>query len=64
MNVVYFLLPVAMLMSASGLYFFFWALRSGQYEDFEGPRWRILYDDDSHPAQPPEAPGRPAEGAQ
>lgn len=49
MEVIYFLLPAAILMSSVGLALFVWALRSGQYEDLEGPRWRVLYEDDSAP---------------
>lgn len=49
MEVIYFLLPAAILMSSVGLAFFVWALRSGQFEDLEGPRWRVLYEDDSEP---------------
>lgn len=67
MEVVYFLLPVAVLMSATGLGFFVWALRNGQYEDLEGPRWRVVYDDDSvplppraRPSSPPDAGARPS----
>lgn len=27
----------------------FWAIRSGQYEDLEGPAHRILWDDNDRP---------------
>lgn len=64
MEVVYFLLPVAILMSATGVGFFIWALRSGQYEDLEGPRWRVVYDDDSKPLPPPGRASAPARGAE
>lgn len=62
MEVVYFLLPVAVLMSATGLGFFIWALRNGQYEDLEGPRWRVVYDDDSMPLPPKGRTPAPPEG--
>lgn len=31
-----------------------WAVRSGQFDDLEGPAWRVLLDDDDarHPADP------------
>lgn len=28
--------------------FFVWSVRSGQYEDMEGPKYRMLDDDDEH----------------
>ena len=47
MEVIYFLLPVAIVMSATGLGFFIWALRGGQFDDLEGPRWRVIFDDET-----------------
>lgn len=47
MEVIYFLLPVAIVMSATGLGFFVWALRGGQFDDLEGPRWRVIFDDET-----------------
>jgi cbb3-type cytochrome oxidase maturation protein len=46
MEIMIFLIPVAVLMGAAGLAAFFWSLRSGQYEDLEGASHRILIDDD------------------
>lgn len=40
---------------------FLWSVRSGQYEDPEGPKYRMLDDDDEVPPGPP-APLRGAEG--
>lgn len=39
------LIPLAILMGLAALAAFFWALRSGQYEDMEGAGQRILDDD-------------------
>ncbi len=41
-----FLIPVALGMGALGLLLFFWALRSGQYEDMDGAANRILIDEE------------------
>ena len=30
---------------------FFWAVKSGQYDDLDSPPWRILMDDDSRPPE-------------
>lgn len=45
MEIVYLLLPLALLLSLTGLTLFFWAVRNHQFEDLEGPAWRILEDD-------------------
>ena len=36
------LIPVSLAMGLCGLAAFFWALRSGQYDDLDGAGWRIL----------------------
>lgn len=40
------LIPIALMMGLIGLSAFFWALRSGQFEDFDGAAARILIDDE------------------
>jgi cbb3-type cytochrome oxidase maturation protein len=45
MNILLFLMPLALLMGAIGLAGFLWALRAGQYEDLDGAARRILFDD-------------------
>lgn len=46
MDTLFFLVPLALLLGAVGLGLMLWAVRSGQFEDMEGPAHRILYDDD------------------
>lgn len=46
MNVLIFLLPVALLLGLAGLIAFFWSLRSGQFEDLDGAANRILIDEE------------------
>ncbi|MDT8403628.1 cbb3-type cytochrome oxidase assembly protein CcoS [Sulfuriflexus sp.] len=46
MEVLYLLIPVAMLLVAVIVAVFFWAVRSGQFDDLEGPAHRIIMDDD------------------
>ncbi len=41
------LIPVALLMGLSGLAFFFWAMRNGQFEDLDGAAQRVLIDDEA-----------------
>lgn len=42
------LIPIALGMGAFGLLAFFWAMRSGQYEDMDGAANRILTEDEEN----------------
>jgi cbb3-type cytochrome oxidase maturation protein len=46
MNVLVYLVPMAVGLGLIGLIAFLWALRSGQYSDIEGAALRVLSDDD------------------
>jgi len=46
MNVLIYLIPVALFLGGLGLLAFLWSLKSGQYEDLEGAANRILIDDE------------------
>ena len=46
MNVLVFLIPVALFLGGAGLVLFFWAMRDGQFEDLDGAANRILIDDE------------------
>lgn len=46
MEVLVYLVPLALLLGLLGLGGFLWSLRSGQYEDLDGAAWRALHDDD------------------
>ena len=46
MNVLIFLIPIALGLGGLGLGAFLWSLKSGQYEDLDGAAERILFDDD------------------
>jgi len=45
-NMLVFLVPIALMLGLLGLGAFLWSLKSGQYEDLEGAKWRVLDDDD------------------
>ena len=49
MNVLVYLVPMALGLGLIGLFAFLWALRSGQYSDVEGAALRVLSDDDIEP---------------
>ncbi len=44
MDALYFLIPAALLLSGFGLALFWWAVSHEQFDDMEGPRWKILFD--------------------
>lgn len=46
MSILTFLIPIALGMGALGLAVFFWAMRSGQFEDLDGAAQRVLIDDE------------------
>lgn len=46
MNVLVYLVPMALGLGLLGLFGFLWALRSGQYSDVDGAAQRVLLDDD------------------
>lgn len=50
MEVIYLLIPIALLIAVIIAVFFFWAIKSGQFDDLEGPAHRILMDKDNTPA--------------
>jgi cbb3-type cytochrome oxidase maturation protein len=52
MNVLIYLVPMALALGLTGLAAFLWSLRAGQYEDIEGAALRVLSDDDIGANQP------------
>ena len=50
METLYLLIPVSVVLVFLIGVAFWWSLRSGQFDDMEGPAYRILMDDD-HPPQ-------------
>lgn len=53
MNGLALLIPLALIMGLLGLVAFFWALRSGQFEDIDGAAARIMIDDEEPPVPAP-----------
>lgn len=46
MDIIYLLVSIAVVFILLVITIFFWAIRSGQFDDLEGPAYRILKDDD------------------
>ncbi len=60
MSVIYVLIPVAILLTALGLYLFFWAVKKDQFEDLEKQGLSILFDDDEPSTSKTKADNKPA----
>ncbi|MCP4041394.1 MAG: cbb3-type cytochrome oxidase assembly protein CcoS [Gammaproteobacteria bacterium] len=54
MEVIYGLIPGMVILGLIMVGVFFWAARSGQFDDMEGDASRILMDEDDEPAPPAE----------
>ena len=46
MEIMYLLIPLSVILVFLIGVVFWWSLRSGQFDDLEGPGYRILMDDD------------------
>ena len=57
MESIYLLIPISVILVFVIAAVFWWSVRSGQFDDLEGPGFRILMDDDG-PDIPQTAPER------
>ncbi|MEO0616885.1 MAG: cbb3-type cytochrome oxidase assembly protein CcoS [Pseudomonadota bacterium] len=55
MNILYLLIPLALMLLVVFVGLFFWATRSGQFDDLDSPAMRPVLDDDRAPRR--SAPG-------
>lgn len=60
MDILLYLIPIALGLGLVGLAAFLWSLKSGQFDDLEGAANRILFEDDDYPLQPRDGDDRPA----
>ncbi len=51
MSIIYILIPIAIILTALGIYLFFWAVKTEQFDDLEKQGMSILFDeqDDNKP---------------
>ncbi len=47
MSIIYVLIPVAIVLLILGIYLFFWAVKSNQFEDLEKQGMSILFEEKS-----------------
>jgi cbb3-type cytochrome oxidase maturation protein len=56
-----FLIVLSLALGVAAWLFFMWTVKSGQYDDPEGPKYRMMDDDDDEkPAKPPDRGPPPA----
>ena len=60
MDILYLLIPLSLVLVFLIGGVFWWALRSGMFDDLEGPAWRILQDDDTPADREAQEPRRAA----
>jgi cbb3-type cytochrome oxidase maturation protein len=51
MSIIYVLIPIAVLLTAIGIYLFFWAVKTEQFDDLEKQGMSILFDDENDKAK-------------
>ena len=62
MEILYVMIPLGLVLVALGLWAFFWATGSGQFDDLDSPGWTVLEDDEAPPRDEPRPnDGRPRE---
>jgi len=57
MNMLYVLIPLALMLLAVAVWAMFWAIRTGQFDDLESQGWSVVLDDDQKPPQQEQRPG-------
>ena len=53
MESLYLLIPLSVVLVFLIGFIFWWSVKSGQFDDLEGPGYRILMDDDTPPQDNP-----------
>ena len=51
MDIIYFLIPMALVLVAGIVAGLFWAVKSGQFDDMEGPAHQIIMDEEIYPEE-------------
>ncbi len=46
MNAILISIPISIILVAIAIWLFFWAVRSGQYDDLDSPAYSILLDEE------------------
>jgi cbb3-type cytochrome oxidase maturation protein len=54
-----FLIALSLALGVAAWLFFMWTVKSGQYDDPEGPKYRMLEDDEGEKPPPARGPAAP-----
>ena len=46
MEILFLMVPLGMVLVGLGIWAFFWAVGSGQFDDLDSPGWSVLGDED------------------
>lgn len=49
MEIIFFLIPISIVLLLAAGWAFFWAVGNGQFDDLDSPAYQILLDDDARP---------------
>ena len=49
MNMLYVLIPLAVMLLGIAVWALLWAIRTGQFDDLESHGWSVVLDDDQKP---------------
>ena len=63
MAILFLLIPVSLVLVALGCWAFFWAVRSGQFDQLDSASWEILVEDEVPNRRDEVRKGRDAGGA-
>jgi cbb3-type cytochrome oxidase maturation protein len=55
MEILYLMVPLGLVLVGAGLWAFFWAVGSGQFDDLDSPGWSVLDDERKRKASSAEA---------
>ena len=61
MEILYLMVPLGLVLVALGIWAFFWAVGSGQFDDLDSPGWSVLGDDEQQQPLPDDAAARNAQ---
>lgn len=64
MEILYLLIPLSLVLVGVIVWIFLWAVRSGQFDDMEGPAHEILMDNDDPVIEPQEEVPPPGSSGQ
>jgi cbb3-type cytochrome oxidase maturation protein len=53
LTILYLLIPLGLLLLGLAIAAFFWATKSGQFDDLDSPAWSVVMDDDRAPGNFP-----------